>query len=74
MVRVISLLDLENCKEKLQQRKTVLEYSKEYTGEIDRRMDVSASVVWVKSGKGRVAPVYSREILEAPAPIRCRVT
>ena len=27
------------------------------TGEVDRRWDVSASVVLVKSGKGRVAPV-----------------
>jgi hypothetical protein len=26
------------------------------TGEIDWRRDVSASVVWVKSRKGRVAP------------------
>ena len=31
-------------------------------GEIDRRMDVLAAVVLVKSGKGRVASVCSREI------------
>ena len=32
------------------------------TGELDCMMDVSASVVLVISGTGRLAPVYSREI------------
>jgi hypothetical protein len=32
------------------------------TGGTDRRIDVPSSFIIVKSGEGRVAPVYSREI------------